>query len=174
MFGMPCAKPPYERRAACGAERDANRRPNFRSPSSTIARDIFSGRPHSRVVSGPALTVGSMPSFPASRGDAKLERVHRRSGQGELAVNGVQTLGHVVVAAVRQINDLRAAGVVSLRLSPHGCDMISVARIFRDLADARIDPEEAVAALADLSLPGSLSDGYLRGLAGVRQLAETD
>jgi hypothetical protein len=49
-----------------------------------------------------------------------------------------------------------------------------VTRTGRDLADARIDPEEAVAALANLSLPGPLSDGYLRGLAGVRQLAETD
>jgi collagenase-like PrtC family protease len=95
-------------------------------------------------------------------------------GRDFLAVNGVQTLGHVVTCAVHQVGALREAGVASLRLSPHTCDMVAVARIFRTLADARIAPDEAAAALVALPLPGPLSDGYLRGLAGARQLHEVD
>jgi collagenase-like PrtC family protease len=95
-------------------------------------------------------------------------------GRPFLAVNGVQTLGHVVTAATRQIDALQQAGVASLRLSPHTCDMVKVIRIFRDLADMRIDGDEAAAALASLPLPGPLSDGYLRGLAGARRLEEVD
>lgn len=94
-------------------------------------------------------------------------------GRPFLAVNGVQTLGHVVTTATAQIAELRAAGVVSLRLSPHSCDMVKVAGVFRDLADARIDAEEATAALAGLDLPGPLSDGYLRGHPGA-SLREVD
>lgn len=93
-------------------------------------------------------------------------------GRPFLAVNGVQTLGHTVVAAVRQVEALREAGVASLRLSPHSCDMVAVSRTFRDLADERIDAEEAIARLSALPLPGPLSDGYLRGIAGARQLEE--
>jgi collagenase-like PrtC family protease len=95
-------------------------------------------------------------------------------GRPFLSVNGVQTLGHVVTAAVHQIADLRAAGVASLRLSPHTCDMVEVARIFRALTQARISPAEAMAGLGELPLPGSLSDGFLRGDAGARMLQEMD
>jgi collagenase-like PrtC family protease len=95
-------------------------------------------------------------------------------GRDFLAVNGVQTLGHGVTAAVHQVGALREAGVASLRLSPHTCDMVAVARIFRTLADEHIAPDEAAAELAALRLPGPLSDGYLRGLAGARQLHEVD
>jgi collagenase-like PrtC family protease len=95
-------------------------------------------------------------------------------GRDFLAVNGVQTLGHAVTAAVHQIGALRDAGVASLRLSPHTCDMVAVARVFRGLADARVAPEEAEAQLTALRLPGPLADGYLRGLAGARLLHEVD
>lgn len=83
-----------------------------------------------------------------------------------LAVNGIQTLGYVVTAAVNQVAMLRDAGVVSLRLSPQTCDMVRVAQIFRDLADGSTTPKEASEALTVLHLPGPLSDGFLRGLPG--------
>jgi collagenase-like PrtC family protease len=91
-----------------------------------------------------------------------------------LSVNGIQTLAHAVTAATRQIGDFVTSGIASLRLSPQTCDMVRVASIFRDLADARIDADEATAALGALPLPGPLSDGYLRGRAGFRRLAEVD
>ncbi len=100
--------------------------------------------------------------------------VRTLDGQPFLAVNGTQTLGHVVTAAVHQIEALRAAGVASLRLSPQSCDMVEVARIFRGLAGASLAPDEAMARLSSLPLPGSLSDGYLRGQAGARHVGELD
>jgi len=83
-----------------------------------------------------------------------------------LAVNGIQTLGYAVTAATQQIEALRQAGVVSLRLSPQSCDMVRVAQIFRALADGVTTPKEAHEALGVLPLPGPLSDGFLRGLPG--------
>lgn len=91
-----------------------------------------------------------------------------------LAINGIQTLGHVVTAVTRQVADLQGAGVSSLRLSPQSCDMVKVAAIFRELADGAMSAAEASASLEALPLPGPLSDGYLRGLPGVRRLDEVD
>jgi O2-independent ubiquinone biosynthesis protein UbiV len=101
-------------------------------------------------------------------------KVSTIDGKDFLAVNGVQTLGHAFVAATRETKPLREAGVASLRLSPHSCDMVQVAKTFRDLADERMAPPEAEAALTALNLPGPLSDGFLRGVPGARTLAETD
>ena len=95
-------------------------------------------------------------------------------GKPFLAVNGVQTLGYVVTAATREIADLREAGVVSLRLSPQSCDMVKVATVFRALADGHTTQEEATEALAVITLPGPLSNGFLRGLPGARLLDEVD
>ena len=83
-----------------------------------------------------------------------------------LAVNGIQTQGYVVVAATREVSALREAGVVSLRLSPHTCDMVRVATVFRGLADGHTTDREAREALGALALPGPMSDGFLRGLPG--------
>ena len=83
-----------------------------------------------------------------------------------LAVNGIQTQGYVVTAAVNHVTALREAGVVSLHLSPQTCDMVRVISVFRDLADGNMTPREASEALAVLHLPGPLSDGFLRGLPG--------
>lgn len=91
-------------------------------------------------------------------------------GRPFLAVNGIQTLGHAVTALVRQTKALADCGVASLRLSPHDCDMVRVAEVFRGLADARIDDDEAIAALEALPLPGPLADGYIRGLPGAATL----
>jgi len=83
-----------------------------------------------------------------------------------LAVNGIQTMGYVVTAAVREIDALREAGVVSLRLSPQSCDMVRVVTAFRGLADGRTTWREAHETLGALALPGPMSDGFLRGLPG--------
>ncbi len=106
--------------------------------------------------------------------DADGMDVHTIDGRPFLAVNGVQTLGHVVTAATRQIADLREAGVVSLRLSPQSCDMVRVTTIFRALANGHTTQEEATDALSLLTLPGPLSDGYLRALPGAHLLDEID
>lgn len=106
--------------------------------------------------------------------DADGMDVHTINGKPFLAVNGIQTLGHVVTAVTHQVASLRLAGVVSLRLSPQTCDMVRVASIFRDLADDRVTADEATHLLAAMPLPGPLGDGYLRGASGARRLDEVD
>ncbi len=106
--------------------------------------------------------------------DADGMNVSTIDGKPFFAVNGIQTLGHVVTAVTREVADLAEAGVVSLRLSPHSCDMVKVASVFRDLADSQVTSEEANEVLSTLALPGPLSDGYLRGLPGARLLDEVD
>ena len=99
--------------------------------------------------------------------------VETLDGTPFLAVNGIQTMGYVVTAAMRHVEALREAGVVSLRLSPQTCDMVRVAGVFRDLADGATTPQEAGEALSVLHLPGPLSDGFLRGVPG-HTLMEVD
>jgi len=107
--------------------------------------------------------------------EAELDgmNVETLDGVPFLAVNGIQTQGYVVTAAVRHVDALRDAGVVSLRLSPQTCDMVRVARVFRDLADGNTTPQEAGESLSVLHLPGPLSDGFLRAVPG-HSLAELD
>jgi len=107
--------------------------------------------------------------------EAELDgmNVETLDGVPFLAVNGIQTQGYVVTAAVRHVDALRDAGVVSLRLSPQTCDMVRVARVFRDLADGNTTSQEAGESLSVLHLPGPLSDGFLRAVPG-HSLAELD
>nr|MDQ2705139.1 U32 family peptidase [Pseudomonadota bacterium] len=86
--------------------------------------------------------------------------------QSFLAINGVQTMSAQVHAAMVTPADFIASGIHRLRLSPHSCDMVEVARIYRSLLDGRQEPEGARALLAGLDLPGALVDGYAHGRAG--------
>lgn len=90
-------------------------------------------------------------------------------GQPFLAINGVQTLSAPVQAALPDPAELAAHGISRLRLSPHGCDMVEVARTYRALVEGRLDPDGARFLLSCLALPGTMVDGYARGAAGSRQ-----
>jgi len=83
-----------------------------------------------------------------------------------LAINGVQTLSAQVQAVLLDPAEFAAHGIRRLRLSPHGCDMVETARIYRSLIDGRQDPAGARFLLSCLDLPGTLVDGYARGEAG--------
>lgn len=100
--------------------------------------------------------------------------VDTMDGAHFLAANGVQTMGANIVAVTGQVADLKTVGVASLRLSPHTCDMVKVAHVFRGLIEAKLEPSEANAQLTALDLPGPLSDGFLRGQPGARLIGETD
>lgn len=92
-------------------------------------------------------------------------------GAGFLSVNGVQTLSHGSACLLRDIPALRTVGVASLRLSPQDCDMVAVARLFRDVADERLDPEEAESRLG-AAYPGvPLANGFLHGAPGHARVA---
>jgi collagenase-like PrtC family protease len=67
-----------------------------------------------------------------------------------LAINGVQALSHTYCGLVNEAAELTMLGVAALRLSPHTCDMIAVARLFRDVLDQRREPRGDVATARDL------------------------
>lgn len=83
-----------------------------------------------------------------------------------LAVNGVQTLSYQVQAFCPSLAALTSMGIRRIRLSPHTCDMVEVARIYRGIADGKEDPTDARFALSCLDLPGTLVDGYAHGKSG--------
>ncbi|QRM27684.1 U32 family peptidase [Microvirga sp. VF16] len=89
-------------------------------------------------------------------------------GQQFLTVNGVQTLSSTYVNLIESIPDFKAMGVASCRLSPQTCDMVAVAKIFRDVSDGLIDPEQGRVTLASLCDGISFSNGFLHGRAGIQ------
>jgi O2-independent ubiquinone biosynthesis protein UbiV len=83
-----------------------------------------------------------------------------------LSVNGVQTMSHAYLNLIGDVLDLRAMGVSRFRLSPHTCDMVAVARAFRDVLDGRQDVAEGQTRLAALALDAPFCDGFYAGDAG--------
>jgi collagenase-like PrtC family protease len=83
-----------------------------------------------------------------------------------LAINGVQTLSNQVQAFCPAPADLTSRGVRRIRLSPHTCDMVEVAKTYRALADGREDAKAARFILSCLDLPGTLVEGYAHAKPG--------
>lgn len=90
-------------------------------------------------------------------------------GDDFLAINGTQTLSHAYVGLTAEVPALRAMGVNRLRLSPQTCDMVEVARLFRDLADGVLGAAEARARLAPLAEPARLANGFYHDREGVAE-----
>jgi collagenase-like PrtC family protease len=98
-------------------------------------------------------------------------------GQGFLSINGVQTLSHGCASLLEDVPALAGAGVAALRLSPQCCDMVAVARLFREVIDGRIGGDEASRALADIYPGVPFANGFLHGAPGfmhTRRGAATD
>lgn len=87
-------------------------------------------------------------------------------GQPFLAINGVQTLSHAVQIADLDPARLRAAGVSALRLSPQTCDIVAVARAFRDFLDGALSRDQLRAVVNAADPPGRLVNGYLQAAPG--------
>ena len=100
--------------------------------------------------------------------------VETLDAQSFLAINGVQTLSASVHALAPSATELLAQGIRRLRLSPHTCDMVAVARIYRSLVDGAQDPETARARLSELNLPGTLVDGYAHGRPGAELTSQPE
>lgn len=83
-----------------------------------------------------------------------------------LAVNGTQTLSHGCCNLVHELEDLVAMGVRRFRLSPQTADMVTVARIFRDVLDGKTSAAEADRRLAPLfDVP--FANGFYHATAGL-------
>lgn len=95
-------------------------------------------------------------------------------GEAFLAVNGTQTLSQTYNALVAELPELRTMGVARFRLSPHSCDMVTVAALYRAVLDGRTAPAEATAKLAELVGEAGLSNGFYQGREGAAFLAAAD
>ena len=89
-------------------------------------------------------------------------------GDGLFAVNGTQTLSYAYCNLVRELDALAKMGIRSFRLWPHSCDMVAVARTFRDVCDGRADGEWAGARLAGLLAGARFANGFYHGEEGAK------
>lgn len=87
-------------------------------------------------------------------------------GKPVLAVNGIQTLSYDYLNLIAEVPALKAMGVSALRLSPHSCDMVKVADIFRRTCDGALGIAEASAQLDALNLSAPYSNGFFHGKPG--------
>jgi len=91
-------------------------------------------------------------------------------GEPFLSINGIQTLSHGVHTLSASPDDLQAAGVSAVRLSPHLCDMSAAIAAYGRYFETG-NRERLLAQLRACDLPGPLVDGYLEGAAGMRLAA---
>jgi len=89
-----------------------------------------------------------------------------REGEDFLAINGIQTQSAKVMSLAHRLEELRAANVSVLRLSPQSRHTERIVSIFRALLDGTLAPADAPAKLAPL-LPAQPCDGYWLGEAGM-------
>lgn len=89
-----------------------------------------------------------------------------------LVINGVQTLSHTYASLLNDVNEIARLGVASMRLSPQSCDMVAVARCFRDVLDARRAPDEGAAQLREICPGATFSNGFFFGKSGAEYFTE--
>ncbi len=93
--------------------------------------------------------------------------VETLDNQPFVAGTGTQTMSHGYVALIGELARLVGLGVQRFRLTPQDVDMVAVARLYRDVLDGLIEPEDALGRLQALSHAVPFVDGYARGQAGL-------
>lgn len=83
-----------------------------------------------------------------------------------LTVNGTQTQSHTVVNLIQEISDLQSMGINSFRLSPHSCDMIKIAEIFRQVQKHDMCSEEGAKLIAAEMEETEFSNGFYHSIPG--------
>lgn len=91
--------------------------------------------------------------------------VTTREGEAFLALNGVQTQSAAVYCLAAEIDELRAAGVELLRISPHSRGTPEVLAAWRAVCDGDLRPAAAREALAALAI-APLASGFWHGRPG--------
>ena len=92
-------------------------------------------------------------------------------GRDFLAINGVQTLSYTHVNLIGDVKKLAAAGVASLRLSPHSGDFIALTKLFHAAIAGEISASEAFARAQKLAPQAAFSHGFAFGAYGAEPLA---
>ena len=95
-----------------------------------------------------------------------------REAKGFLTINGIQTLSEGCEALLPHLAEMERMGVDAVRISPQWQHTAEVVQAFRRVIAGE---QAADAALSELTpcAPGTLVDGYWRGLAGMVPLGET-
>nr|WP_128291806.1 U32 family peptidase [Afifella sp. H1R] len=106
--------------------------------------------------------------------DADGLPVKTLDGGDFLAINGVQTLSFAYGSALGELDILMQAGVNSFRLSPHDCDMVAVAELYRQRLDRKISGDEAQAKLAALLPEAEFANGFLFGDYGAEMVKKAE
>jgi collagenase-like PrtC family protease len=87
-----------------------------------------------------------------------------REGEDFLAINGIQTQSAKVMSLAHRFDELNAAGIDVLRLSPQAKHMDRIVGIFRALAEGDLVPAPSK---LDHLMPAAPCDGYWLGEAGM-------
>jgi collagenase-like PrtC family protease len=87
-------------------------------------------------------------------------------GRSFLVINGIQTMSYDYLNLIDAVPDLQSMGLSRFRLSPHSCDMVTVAAIFRAALDGDMEVAEAATQLRALDLPAPFSNGFYHGKPG--------
>lgn len=99
--------------------------------------------------------------------------VQTLDGQPIVMINGTQTMSHGYVVLLEELAALIARGVQRFRLSPQDVDMVAVARVYRDVLDARMDTADATQRIGELLGDVPLVNGYMHGREGLAWVGET-
>lgn len=89
-----------------------------------------------------------------------------RESEDFLTLNGIQTQSAKVMSLAHRVDELRAAGIDLLRLSPQSRHMGRVVEVFRALLEGGLTAS-AVPEKLDKLMPGQPCDGYWLGEAGM-------
>ncbi|MDO9224794.1 MAG: U32 family peptidase [Pseudomonadota bacterium] len=89
-----------------------------------------------------------------------------RESEDFLTLNGIQTQSAKVMSLAHRVDELRAAGIDLLRLSPQSRHMGRVVEVFRTLLEGGL-AASAVPEKLDKLMPGQPCDGYWLGEAGM-------
>ena len=94
-----------------------------------------------------------------------------REDQAFLTLNGIQTQSAQTCNLLPELAELRELNVDVLRISPQAEGTAAVIDTFAACLNGQCDPLEAARAL-NATLPYGACDGYWRGQAGLKQVAE--
>lgn len=93
--------------------------------------------------------------------------VETLDGEAFLSINGVQTLSRTCYNLIGDIPKITAAGVRALRLSPQDCDMVAVARAFREVLDGDCEPQVGLSRIGAIYRDIPFSNGFAHARPGV-------
>ncbi len=93
--------------------------------------------------------------------------VRTLAGESFVCVNGIQTMSTGYNELASAAHELREMGIDVYRLSPQRCDMMAVARAWRDLLDGRTDAGECRARLKKIAPNVRFTNGFFYGKPGM-------